>query len=145
MGGVCQLDPLGVPRCNGLGDTCRLEGETCASTDDCCDDRPCVPDANGVLRCGGEPCQPSGDTCTIDADCCPGRLCIRAPGSTIGKCSGDPGGMGGAPSGEGGSPGTDGGTGTMTGCSQYGQICDAAGDCCNAVPCTDGICRFPVE
>lgn len=148
-GGVCQLDPLGIPRCNGLGDTCRMEGESCASTDDCCDDRPCVPDADGNLRCGVGECQRTGDTCTINADCCPGGICIRAPGSTVGSCSGgDPNpGAGGAGNGEAGAPGTgEGGAGTTTPiCAEYGQLCDASGDCCNMVPCTDGLCRYPVE
>lgn len=148
-GGVCQLDPLGVPRCNGLGDDCRMAGESCASTDDCCDDRPCVPDANGDLHCGTGECQRSGDTCTINADCCPGGTCIRAPGSTVGTCGGgDPGGEGGAGNGDAGAPGTStGGAGTggtgNTSCSEYGQLCGGAADCCNAVPCTDGICRYP--
>lgn len=152
MGGVCQLDPLGVPRCNGLGDECRLAGESCASTDDCCDNRPCVPDANGDLHCGTDECQPSGDSCTVNADCCPGGTCVRAPGSIVGTCGGgDPGGEGGAGNGDAGAPGTStagagnggsGGTGNTT-CSEYGQLCDGGSDCCNAVPCTEGICRYP--
>ena len=28
-------------------------------------------------------------------------------------------------------------------CSQYGQICTVDSDCCNAIPCTAGICRIP--
>jgi hypothetical protein len=157
--GVCQLDPLGIPRCNGLGDTCRDPGDTCASTDDCCNNTPCVPDVDGVLRCGSGVCQKSGNSCTINADCCPGSICLRAPGSTVGTCGGDPGGGGtggsGGSSGTGGSGGssgtsTGGTSGTGTGgsggsgpsCSEYGQLCKANGDCCNAVPCTSGICRF---
>jgi hypothetical protein len=139
-GGVCQLDPLGIPRCNGLGDECRLEGETCASTDDCCDERPCVPDAQGNLRCGGDQCQRSGDTCTVNADCCPGSTCVRAPGALTGTCGGGddpPGGVGGAPS------TGEGGNGNTPGCSEYGQLCDGAADCCNSVPCTNGLCRYP--
>ncbi len=31
--------------------------------------------------------------------------------------------------------------GTGGTCAQYGQICGAV-DCCNDVPCNDGICRF---
>lgn len=139
QGGVCQLDPLGVPRCNGLGEECRLEGDTCASTDDCCDDRPCVPDAEGVLRCGTSECQPSGDSCTINADCCPGGTCVLAPGSTIGTCEGDvpPGGTGGA-------PGT-GGSGNTGICAEYGQICSSSDECCNGVPCSGGLCRYVVK
>jgi hypothetical protein len=157
-GGVCQLDPLGIPRCNGLGDTCRAAGESCASSDDCCDDRPCVPNADGLLHCGAGVCQKSGGSCTIDADCCPGTSCVRLPGSTDGTCGGDTGGGGtggtGGTAGTGGSAGTAGKGGTSSGgtggsgsntCSSYGQICTGNDDCCAAdppVPCTNGICRF---
>jgi hypothetical protein len=164
-GGVCQLDPLGIPRCNGLGNTCRNSGETCASTDDCCNNIPCVPDATGQLRCGASACQKSGGSCTINGDCCPGSECIRLPGSTSGTCGGGtPGGGGtGGTSGSGGSGGSTGGTGGSTGgaggstggtggstggtggsttCSEYGQLCNVDGDCCNAVTCSAGICRF---
>jgi hypothetical protein len=144
---TCKQDSLGIPRCLVAEIDCTdpqsSVGNECASSADCCG-LPCVPDAQGVLHCGGSPCQRSGDRCTTNADCCPGVLCIVPPGSTDGTCGGDPGGEGGAP-GVGGSPGTDGGTGTMTGCSEYGQLCDDSGDCCNAIPCTSGICRFPVE
>src|SRR5262249_48612576 len=47
----CQLDALGVPRCNGFGGQCRKPGETCAYSGDCCNGIPCVPDSNNVLRC----------------------------------------------------------------------------------------------
>jgi hypothetical protein len=111
MSDGCQLDALGVPRCNGMGVECRDPGETCASADDCCDDLPCVPDVNGVLRCavippGDPPCVMAGGGCSINGDCCPGTTCIRPPGSTVGVCSTD-GGTGGT----GGQPGTGGGAG----------------------------------
>jgi hypothetical protein len=153
-GGVCQLDPLGIPRCNGLGDACREAGDTCASTADCCDDAPCVPDADGELRCGETACQRSGDSCTVNADCCPGTVCLHAPGSTVGTCGGGPdggGGTGGTGTGGSGTGGStsggsgganNGGSGGSPSCSEYGQICEANGDCCNAVPCTSGICRY---
>jgi hypothetical protein len=154
-GGVCQLDPLGIPRCNGLGDSCREAGDTCASTDDCCDDAPCVPDGDGVLRCGETVCQKSGSSCTVNADCCPGSTCLHAPGSTVGTCGGGPDDGGSGGSGSGGSAGSggsgtggrggngdSGGAGPDTSCSEYGQLCDGNADCCNAVPCTNGICRY---
>lgn len=148
-GGVCQLDPLGIPRCNGLGNACRDPGDTCASTDDCCDNTPCVPDMDGVLRCGDGVCQKSGDSCTINGDCCPGSICLTPPGSTVGTCGGDSGGGGtggtGGSSSTGGSSGSSGSSGTggtSASCNEYGQICKASGDCCNAVPCTSGVCRF---
>jgi hypothetical protein len=160
-GGVCQLDGLGVPRCNGLGDTCRNAGDECASADDCCDNRPCVPDAQGQLRCYNMPkCVPSAGPCTITGDCCPGTSCIRAVGAAQGTCgqtppppgtgTGGTTGSGGTGSGGTGSGGTggdgaggSGGTGTPV-CSQYGQICTQASDCCNGIPCDQGICRLHV-
>jgi len=163
-GGVCEIDPLGVPRCNGLGTTCRAGGETCASSADCCNDLPCIPDAQGQLRCiiGGT-CSKSGGSCTINGDCCTGTLCIVPAGSTVGSCgntTGGGGGSGGGGNGSGGSGGTGtggtgtGGTGTggtsgnagaggMSICGEYGQQCKQAADCCNGVPCDGGICRFP--
>jgi hypothetical protein len=163
-GGVCQLDLLGVPRCNGLGDTCRNAGDTCASADDCCDNHPCVPDAQGLLHCytvppGGPNCVPSAGPCTIDGDCCPGTSCTRPLGATQGTCNATPpppgggtggttGGTGGTTGGTGGTTGGTGGTtggtgGTGTPCSLYGQTCTQGSDCCNGVPCDQGICRVP--
>ena len=111
---------------------CRLEGDTCASNADCCDFRPCVPDDEGVLRCGAAECVPKEGACTVNGDCCPGSTCVRPPGATMGTCGGEP-----PPGGEGGAGG-----GTTDTCSEYGQLCDTAGDCCNSVPCTDGVCRY---
>jgi hypothetical protein len=148
-GGVCELDALGVPRCNGLGDECRMAGDTCASAADCCNGHPCVPDSSGMLRCSDEPeCVPKSGPCTINADCCRGTTCVRPVGSVVGTC-GDSTGQGGS----GGSGGTTGGGGTggsggsgtdEPGCSQYGQQCSEDGDCCNGVPCSQGICRVPI-
>jgi hypothetical protein len=132
---ACKLDALGIPRCGGL-DACREPGETCASAADCCNDLPCVPDANGDLRCmvpsgGGPTCVPEGGACTYTGDCCVGFTCIIPVGASQGVC---------------GTPETvppgDGGTEPPPTCAQYGQTCKVSADCCNQVPCTDGICRF---
>jgi hypothetical protein len=106
-------------------------------------------------------CVPSGGSCTINGDCCPGGLCHREPGSTVGSCTSSgppPTGSGGA--GSAGGPSTGGGAnngGASTGgsggtagapvtvCSEYGQICQEDGDCCNGVPCTSGICASIVK
>jgi hypothetical protein len=131
--GVCQLDALGVPRCNGLGGTCRKTGETCASAADCCNGVPCVPDATGALRCtempdGGPVCRMPGQSCTINADCCSGYVCNTPTGSTVGTCGTPPP----PPSYDGGAPPPyDGGLG----CSVYGQACSATTPCCNGVTC----------
>jgi hypothetical protein len=91
---------------------------------------------------------PACGPCTNTADCCPGSSCVVAPGSThgmCGPCGGGGGGDAGAPP-DGGGPGgpNDGGGGEGGGgsgsCSQYGQICQAAANCCNGLPCTNGRC-----
>jgi hypothetical protein len=140
--GVCQIDMLGVPRCNGLGDTCRQGGETCSSANDCCNHAPCVPDASGVLHCYGTPngrdggvpaCVPVAGPCSINADCCPGSTCIQKIGSTQGVC--------GTVTPPPGTPPRDGGNDASTpGCAEYGQICTADADCCNGIPCWGGRC-----
>jgi hypothetical protein len=152
---ACQLDALGVPRCNALTE-CRVYGDTCTSPEDCCDNVPCVPDEFGVLRCyeppTEDPCVVVDGPCTTDADCCPPYSCIRPVGSILGTCGTlvppGTGGAGGQP-GSGGAAGTPGAGGTPgvggspPSCALYGQICDVDEDCCNSVPCTDGICKLP--
>jgi hypothetical protein len=129
----CELDKLGVPRCHAIT-TCRKTGETCASSADCCDGSPCVPDSTGVLHCGATPCVPTTGGCTTDADCCSGLTCTHPLGSTSGTCGGAPpppppvdGGVYDAP---------DAVDGAYT-CSLYGQSCKADADCCDGVPCLD--------
>jgi hypothetical protein len=129
--GVCQLDALGVPRCNGLGDICRTAGQTCSSTADCCNKAPCVADATGILRCmqptdAGPSCVPAAGPCTINGDCCVGNACTKAPGATTGTC----GVYISKPSPDAGAS-YDAGT-----CALYGQSCRSANDCCGGVPCT---------
>jgi hypothetical protein len=120
-------------------------GTTCATSADCCG-KPCVNNT-----CGGA-CVPKGNTCTTSADCCPGIPCTIPPGALNGICGGTilpDGGVseagttdGSTP--EGGSPDSGGGNLPDGGtCSLYGQICTVTGDCCNAVPCTNGTCHFP--
>ena len=104
--GVCQLDTLGVPRCYGLA-ACRMTGETCAFSGDCCNGLPCVPDGSGILHCGATACVSMGGTCTATADCCNGATCVFMAGQTYGTC-----GTGGT-------------------CAQDGQSCKQDGDCCD--------------
>ena len=140
--GACQLDPLGVPRCNGLGETCRAAGDSCASSADCCDGRPCVPDSAGQLHCSTSEvpnaCITSGSGCTVDADCCTGVTCVRLPGSTQGMCGGAPPGGEVPPDGSPTLPPT-------YACALYGQQCTQGSDCCSGVPCTGGLCVTPVR
>jgi hypothetical protein len=137
--GACQLDPLGVPRCNVIGE-CRQTGETCASALDCCNGARCLADATGALKCGesagpdaGPVCSAVGGPCTINGDCCPGYVCITPIGSTQGTCGiytpppvPDAGTYDAAP------PPYDG----PLACALYGQSCKADGDCCGGVSCT---------
>jgi hypothetical protein len=143
--GVCKLDPMGVPRCDGLGGICVPGGGVCSSSMDCCNQMPCIPDGTGLLRCylppggtidGGVPiaCVPSGGTCSINGDCCKGLTCIEPIGSTQGVC--------GIPT----TPpiGSDAGTPDSPSCAAYGQLCTTSGDCCNNIPCTAGRCVYDI-
>jgi hypothetical protein len=105
----CQLDALGIPRCNGLS-ACVPTGGVCSNSLDCCNGVPCVPDQNGVLHCGAG-CSQTGNSCTSDADCCSGGTCVFQPGSTQGTCGGD----------------------TM--CSLEGQACSDTMPCCAGIAC----------
>ena len=121
---VCKLDPLGIPRCYGLGTMCRNMGETCSNSLDCCNGAACVPNANGQLVCGAM-CVASGAACTQTADCCNGATCVFTAGKTYGTC---------------GAAGT---------CPQEGQACDAAHACCpgagNCADTTTGMACGPTQ
>jgi hypothetical protein len=145
--GKCQLDPIGIPRCYGLG-ACVPAGGACASSADCCDNLPCVPDANGHLVCGAK-CVELGGICTTTADCCTGLQCNVPPGALAGTCElpyvPPP------PAGDG--PAKDLGPKQDTKppvlCALWGQACSTTVPCCanqgtcltpmpNAVPCPAG-------
>ena len=141
--GVCQLDFLGVPRCNGLGTTCIVGGGICSSAMDCCNLMPCVPDGTGLLRCYAPPmttldagvpsaCVPAAGPCSINGDCCAGSTCIQPIGSTQGICGIPP--RSPPPSDAGA---VDASTNT---CAEYGQTCTTASDCCNGINCWNGRC-----
>ncbi len=135
---LCQLDSLGVPRCNGLG-TCRLAGETCSNASDCCNDLPCVFDpVDQRLECGATISGCDGP-CTTNADCVAGSTCVTQTGSIQGTCQCPvvtPPDSGAGGTGSGGTPSTGGS------CSLYGQTCTTDGDCCSGVPCSGGVCKF---
>jgi hypothetical protein len=169
---ICQLDPLGVPRCHYLGldggGACVAAGQACAFSSDCCGGLPCVPNGSGGLICcsncvtsdaGGSACVPPTGNCTVNADCCNGSYCQVQPGSTQGTCNPvpvppPPPDAGPLPD---GAPPVDSGGGGGGSCSLYGQGCATASDCCNNVPCTqsDGLtactgqagctCVFPLH
>ena len=156
---ICELDPLGVPRCAVA--TCVTAGQACSNSLDCCTAggkpcasadgglavgcTPCVPGPNGTLACaalnpdGGVACQQGGQFCTVNADCCSGEMCVVPPGGTQGACSvttpppadAGAGSDGGTVTGDSGSA-----TDAAASCSLYGQSCTQASDCCNSIPCT---------
>jgi hypothetical protein len=145
---------MGVPRCAAA--QCVDPGGACASSANCCNGNPCVPNAvDGgapAYVCSGNACIGVCGQCTDNADCCAGTSCVVGPGSTHGICG--PCGGPGVDGGPGGNPGTDAGpmmpdAGTATpdagsgpACALYGQLCTSAAQCCNGVPC-DGRCEFP--
>jgi hypothetical protein len=133
---TCKQDKDGVPRCADLN--CVGAGASCASSADCCDGLPCVPDPKYVdggtappFICGTTMCVNCG-ACTSNADCCPGQTCALSGGSTDGICG---------PCTAGPDGGTDGAVPLDSGvphCALYGQDCKTSSDCCNDVPCSDG-------
>jgi hypothetical protein len=154
---TCLQDNLGVPRCAFA--QCVNAGQSCASSADCCNGAPCVPNPGGTppFTCFGGACVDRCGACTNNADCCPGTSCEVAPGSTNGVCgpcggSYPDGGTGGYSD---GGPYPDGGnyagpdSGPYVGpdagptCSLYGQLCSASSPCCGTTPCTNGRCSYP--
>ena len=132
---TCKLDSVGVPRC--AAEACVGPGEACATSANCCNNLPCVPNpADGgtpPFICYQSGCVPACGPCAIDADCCVGSSCVVPIGSTKGTCG--PCGPvldGGAP--DSGLP--DSGlpdSGPI--CALYGQQCTTSADCCNDIPC----------
>jgi hypothetical protein len=160
---ACKQDSNGISRCYGAppGSTntscptgydandpncCIAQGNVCQFRDQCCGGTPCVPDATGVLRCGGT-CIAQDGACTSNADCCSGTCtggkCVapacKAPGLACDPalnptdcCSGscDP----------------DSKT-CVRYCQQQSQACTVSADCCFGLSCniqpgaTAGTCQ----
>jgi hypothetical protein len=119
---TCKQDNLGVPRCANVA--CAQANAGCASSADCCNGMPCVPNPGFVpdggapaFVCGATTCVPQNGACTTSADCCDGDSCNFAAGSSQGTCLPVSGG-----------------------CALYGQTYNVSSDCCNGVPCTAGRC-----
>jgi hypothetical protein len=149
---TCKQDNVGVPRCAPA--QCVGPGSSCASSADCCNGTPCVPNPVGTppYVCSGTSCVPACSACTNNADCCPGTACEVPQGSTHGICGpcGGPAPDGGTPTGDGGGPTGDAGSPPPppqmdAGCALYGQICTTGADCCYGVPCTNGRCQSPIQ
>jgi hypothetical protein len=128
---TCKQDALGVPRCSYAGDAGCISvdaGTQCASSADCCNLNPCVPDGDGGFTCYPQTCVPTNGVCTTDSDCCPGGHCFIAGDQTSGTCQ---------------PPAQD--AGADGGCAFYGQTCTTSSDCCNGVPCTNGRCEVTIN
>jgi hypothetical protein len=143
----CHPDLSGVYRCfGGSTPTCRngydgtpgcciAVGGMCRFSAECCNGEPCVPDQNGVLRCGAM-CIQAGGVCTSTGDCCAGLTCNIPPGSPTGTCGTiTPPSDGGVPP-DGGiidAPTVD----AAPVCSLAGQMCSVSQRCCAPLNCTD--------
>jgi hypothetical protein len=159
---TCHQDNQGVPRCSGA--QCLDAGSSCASSADCCNGQPCVPnpsDAGPPYLCYASQCVPKCGLCTTSADCCPGESCNNgicspcAGGGDGGAGDGGNGDGGGGDGGSGDGGNGDAGNGDAGTCSLYGQLCQTNADCCNGVPCeysnspctgeSNCTCHYPVQ
>lgn len=123
--GVCLLDGDGIPRCNGLGSSCVLEGDSCAISDDCCVGS-CLPNESGLLRCSERTaCLIEAERCTATSECCPGTECIATTSRSFGSCVVTPGSVA---------------------CGLIGQSCGVdQADCCGGTVCSGGRCVAALE
>jgi hypothetical protein len=160
---TCHQDILGVPRCSyaGFADGggCVPSNGACASSADCCNLTPCVPNPSYTpggnqpeFVCNATQCVATSGGCTTNADCCPGNICYLPGGAAKGTCNpllppppSDGGSEGGTANDAGSSTGGDGGLTLSDGgvCSLYGQTCSQPSDCCNTakgVTCIGGRC-----
>jgi hypothetical protein len=113
---TCKEDSRGIPRC--AGQACVAQGGSCASSANCCNGLPCVPNPNGTppyVCFQGGACVSTGGACTVDGDCCDAESCVVATGSASGTCSPPLSGAGA--------------------CGRYGQQCTKSSDCCGGIPC----------
>ena len=157
---ACKPDSNGISRCYGAPpgsdsttcptgydstnpNCCIAQGNVCQFRDQCCGGTPCVPDATGVLRCGGT-CVPQGSACTGNADCCsgtctggtcaapacanPGQTCAADGDCCSGACDPDS-------------------RTCVRYCQQQNQTCTVSADCCFGLSCnvppgaTAGTCQ----
>ena len=84
---TCKPDEGGVARCAAA--TCVAAGGSCASSANCCNGAPCVPNPSGTppFVCLASTCAAAGEPCTVDADCCAGATCVAPVGSARGTCT----------------------------------------------------------
>ncbi len=84
---TCKPDEDGVARCAAA--TCVAAGGSCASSANCCNGAPCVPNPSGTppFVCLASTCAAAGERCTANADCCAGATCVAPVGSARGTCT----------------------------------------------------------
>ncbi len=124
------------------GRCCLVAQAACGNDCDCCGALRCQ---NGVCAPPPDVCHPLAESCADGEPCCPGAgscqggRCCQADGAACGVlcsaeadcaacCAGYCRG--------------DGRCGPVQGCTEYGQFCTSGAECCNAVPCTAGRCRY---
>jgi hypothetical protein len=146
----CKPDGNGVHRCfgtpagtntcktgyTGVAPCCIQAGQQCAFASECCGGAPCVPDAQGMLRClaptpNGPTCVAGGGVCTSPSDCCPGLTCNIVGGAAQGTC-----GVSTPP------PSPPGQPPPASMCATTGQVCAKDADCCytNCLALGGGAC-----
>lgn len=84
------------------GTTCNANGDTCATSSDCCSEI-----CEGGVCQAPELCQPQDASCSVSGDCCSGLTCIIPTGASSGTCE-----LGST-------------------CPEAGQTCSPTNLCCN--------------
>jgi hypothetical protein len=143
----CVPDASGTLHCAAT--TCVAEGGGCTISADCCRGSTCiVPTGSTKGTCGVISPPPGPGTGGS------GGAGAGGTGGASGSGGAGAGGYGGTD--DGGQTSGDAGTGNQDAtidlppppppvCSEYGQTCGTGADCCNAVPCTNGFCVYPIQ
>ncbi|MFC1642821.1 hypothetical protein ACFL5O_09080, partial [Myxococcota bacterium] len=124
--------------------TCVPSGGPCTINGDCCPGTQCIRLPGSTQGECGIPETPGSDGS--------GGMTGSAGAAATGGSAGGGGTIGGTPGsagaavagGSAGGGGTTGAGGSITLCSEFGQMCGEEVECCSAIPCTEGICYFPL-
>lgn len=146
----------------GGGGNCRVAGQTCSVTTDCCNPDVCTSNICTTPLT----CRSSGDACAVTTDCCSGLACLGgkcANGPTCSNTTSCSGGRNYQSCSTGSSTYYKASDGmiftcaTTTNCTDaakavvawcggascraIGQTCALSSDCCNPLTCMGGTCR----